>query len=113
MFVVIYLTASKKHIIVPENFILGLCEEKLKNYGANSNQTHLIFWSKAALFGVDEIPDSTYQVNFSLKPTNEYPPPANVIDTCYFGLIKRFFRKFFSHIDFCFKIKSLNIGFSL
>lgn len=93
MFVVVYLLESKKNVIVPEKFIYGLSEEKLKNYGANHNQSHRIYWSEAALEGVDQIPNPDFPTNFFLPTTTVHPPPNEIVETCYTGRLKRFFGK--------------------
>lgn len=93
MFVVVYLLDAKKNIIVPETFIYELNEEKLKNYGANRNQSHLIYWSNAASDGIDGVPNPDFPTDFTLPPTNVHPP-REIEETCYIVRLKRFFSKF-------------------
>lgn len=87
MFVVVFLTDVKKHIIVPEQFIFGLDEERLKNIGRNSNFQYKIFWSENA---IDEngVPNAEYLPNFALPKCTTFPP---VDDACYVGKLKKFF----------------------
>lgn len=93
MFVVMFLVKPKKYIIVPEEFILDLNEQKLRNYGTNIYQKFLVFWSNAAL-DENQIPRCDYEPNFYLEPTDEFPPPLNIIETCYIGRTIKFFGKY-------------------
>lgn len=87
-FLVVYLIDAKKRVIIPEKFVLGFDETKVKNYGANSNQTHRVFWSE------DDSNDfCAEQPNFNLPLSVEYPP-VNVSKTCYKARILRFFSKY-------------------
>lgn len=98
MFVVVYLKDAKKNIIVPEEWIFDLDEQKLKNHGANSNQNYLVFWSYYGIYGDDDIPNAAYEPNFFLDKMVEYPPPHGVAECCYIGRIKHFYPKLYSKI---------------
>lgn len=53
-FVVVYLTAVRQKIIVPETYINGYNKsflKHLKNKGNNASRDHLIFWSKKVVEG--------------------------------------------------------------
>lgn len=103
MFALVFFTGPMVSTFVPEKFVFGLSEEKLKNYGTNSGQSHLIFWSKKALRDGD-VPDLNYAPNFFLPTSDIFPPIEDEI--CYIGKVKRFFgkcneRKLFMHFDLC------------
>lgn len=49
--VVVFLTDVKEFIIVPENYILGLDINAVKNMGKNSCRDHLIYWSDQCVEG--------------------------------------------------------------
>lgn len=89
MFVVVFLVDSKKHIIVPEEFVFDLDEESLKNKGKNPNFRYTVFWSENAL---DEngIPRAEYVPDFNLVKVIDFPP---IGDACYLGQVKKFYSK--------------------
>lgn len=83
-YAVAYIPSAKKHVVLHENWIFGVVESKLRNYGVNTNQNHLIFWSNC-----DNVtPDSSHIPNFTLTVQEEFLPST---DACYIGRIKRFF----------------------
>lgn len=92
MFVVVHLIEPKKRIIVPENFILGLSEQSLKNYGTNSNINYTVYWSKDALGDENNEPNANHETNFRLAKSNVYPPD-DLRETCYNARLKYFFSK--------------------
>lgn len=86
---------------MPEEFIFGLNEEKLRNYGTNTYQNYTIFWSIAAL-DENQVPRYGYEPNFFLEPLNEFPPPFNIVDACYIGRTIKFFGKYYFQLLFNF-----------
>lgn len=89
MFVVVFLTDAKEHVIVPEEFIFGLDEESLKNRGRNANFSYKIFWSENAI-SENGVPNAQYLPNFNLPKSTEFPP---VDEACYVGKLKKLFSK--------------------
>lgn len=89
MFVVVYLSEAKKHVVVPQHFIFGLSQQYLNNYGRQRSKQFLVFWSKKALVGDDEIPMLNYNPNFGLNVCSTFPPERE--ECCYTGQIKYFF----------------------
>lgn len=49
--VVVFLTKVRKHIIIPEEYILGFNVNALKNFGNNSCRDQLVFWSDECIEG--------------------------------------------------------------
>lgn len=49
--VVVYLTEAKKYVIVLEKHVYDLNMKKVKNYGVNTVQDHLVYWSSACVEG--------------------------------------------------------------
>lgn len=89
MFVVVFINRDETYTIVPEQWIYDLNEQKIRNYGNNPNQKDRIFYS---LNGVENgIPNAEYEPNFFLPTTNVFPPSVDLIETCYYGYIQRFF----------------------
>lgn len=88
MFVVVYLCYAKKHIIIPQNFILGLSQQSLNNVGKNRNKKFVMFWSKNAVR--NEIPDLNYIPNFNCDISAIFPPVGRN-EACFIGQIKYFF----------------------
>lgn len=95
MFVVVYLCEAKKHIVVPQTFIFELSQQNLNNYGRQRLKKFLVFWSKKAFVGEDEMPMPDYTPNFGLNVSSTYPPEG-IEESCYIGQIKYFFGKFMS-----------------
>lgn len=89
MFVVVYVDAIKKYIIVPEEWIFDIDEEKLKNRGCNPNQKVRIFWSALGIDGNGR-PNAEYPANFGLNFATEHPPPN---DACYMGKVVHYYSK--------------------
>lgn len=85
MYVVVFLVDAKKHIVVPQQFIFGLSQQNLNNYG-KSKRKFLIFWSKQVC---ENGLDNNTVPNFALDISLHYPPAQN--ETCYIGQIKYFF----------------------
>lgn len=96
MLVVVYLNVAKKKIIIPQNWILALNQETLNNVGKASYQKRRIFWSSHGL-SCDEIPDDSIAPNFGLPLSKVFPPPENVIETCYIAQVKRYCGKYILH----------------
>lgn len=90
MFVVVYLCDAKKHIIVPKEFIFGLSQQALNNYGKNRNKKYLIYWSQKTC-GDDELLDPRGVPNFELNVNHSFPPDHD--ECCFYGQIKYFFGK--------------------
>lgn len=87
MFVVVYLVDAKAHIIVPEKFIFGLDEERLKNVGRNSNFQYKIFWAESAI-DANGVPNAEFLPDFNLPKSTAFPPND---EACYVGKLKKFF----------------------
>lgn len=85
-FVVIYLIRAREFVIVPENWVQGLNNAKLKNNGKNSNQNFLVFWSAN-----NGIANSTRAPNFNADLDYRYHPTID--EVCYLGRVKKFFGK--------------------
>lgn len=100
-FVVVYLIRAREFVVVPENWVLELNTAKLKNYGTNSNQNFLVFWS--ATCGT---PNLRASVDFNATLNFQYRATTNGV--CYICRIKKFFGKFVLKMkDF----RSLNIDY--
>lgn len=93
MFVVIHLLKSNKRIIIPENFIFDLCEQRLKNSGCNTNHKYLIFWSKNAIGDGENVPDIHCKPNFKAPVSSIFPPANDAIEACYEAQLRCFFSK--------------------
>lgn len=106
MFVVVYLTVSKKHIAVPETWIYNINQELLKNHGVNSNRNVLIFWSKKGF--VDGKPNEEFSPNFQLDRATAFPPQNNEEEACYIGRLKKYFGKY--HIKVKITKSKINIS---
>lgn len=88
MYAVIYLTDFNTHIVVPKNFIYGLSQQNLDNYGKNRNVQHLVFYSKEVCEnGLNS--SNNISPKFNLDKSTQYPPDCD--ETCYKGQIKYFF----------------------
>lgn len=85
-FVVVWLIRAKEFIVVDENWVQGLNSAKLKNYGANRNQTFLVFWS-----GINGVANLQRESNFDAPLSSTYH--ATVDEICYLCTIKKFFGK--------------------
>lgn len=85
MYAVIFLVDAKKHIVVPQEFIFGLSQQNLNNYGRNKRK-FLIFWSKEVC---ENGAVTNANPNFALNVCSHYPPAGN--ETCYIGQIKYFY----------------------
>lgn len=94
MWVLLYLVEAKKQIFVPQEWIMALDQEVLNNNGKNCNQNRRVFWSRAGIN--QEIPDESIEPNFTLPVSTVFPPPMNIIETCYIARIKRFCCKYIS-----------------
>lgn len=93
MFATVYLVDAKVHTVIPQEFIYGLLPENLFNYGVNSNQDRLVFFSQE-LFEVlknDVDNNGSTTVDFSLPITRNYPLPTGLQNTCFIARIKKFF----------------------
>lgn len=91
MLVVLYLVDAKKHIIVPQEWVMALDQEVLNNNGKNCNQNRLVYWSSVGINKDDMTPiDVAIVPNFSSPISTCFPPPSDTIGTCYIARIKRF-----------------------
>lgn len=86
-FVAVYLKRPKRYIIIPENWINDLNNAKLKNYGKNSNQDFLVFWSAA-----NDNANLDTPPNFNAMLSDVYEPTTED-GLCYIGRVLRFFGK--------------------
>lgn len=91
MYLVVYIKAARKNIVIPEKWCFDIDEEKLKNRGVNSNQDIRIFWSE---IGVDihGQPDCEYTPKFDLYLANQFPPEIG-LEACYIGRSKHYYSK--------------------
>lgn len=67
MFFVVFLIEPAKNVVVPTGWILNGKQhmEKFINYGINSNQDFLAFYTNdAAAFDINGVPRSDYQPNY-------------------------------------------------
>lgn len=80
MFVVVYLTAPKGKIIVPQEWLKDFNQETVNNIGKASYQNRRIFWSKIGV-DADGIPDSSIRPNFNRNKSLVFPPSSD--DACY------------------------------
>lgn len=88
MYAVVYLTECKTHIVVLKQFIRGLSQQCLDNYGKNRNVSYLVFYSKEVCEnGLNQ--NDTVSPKFDLATSSQYPPDDD--ETCYIGHIKYFF----------------------
>lgn len=85
MLVVVYLVDAKKHVIIPQRWIMGLTQENLNNYGKSSYRFRRVFWSKNRI-DRDWVPDDSIVPNFQ-KPLSKVFPPHNN-DACYIAHVK-------------------------
>lgn len=92
MFIVVYLKDVKAHTVIQEQFVLGLVEKNLKNYGCNTNQIRRIYFSKVWLQNqIDKVNlDQNFVPNFNLPATKVYPLPNNVTETVFLAYLKKF-----------------------
>lgn len=92
MFVVVKIKDSNIPIVVPEGWIQDLNQFRLKNYGANRNQIHLIYYNKQT---VDEKKQaaSTIAPNFSVTLLSDFDAIANLDECCFYGFIVKFWCK--------------------
>lgn len=107
MLVIVYLNDADCHIVVPENFIYLLNEKNLKNYGVNSNQNRLIYFSKDCFEKLKENGDvqQEYEPKFYLPVTKIYPLPENLVETCFIGRMYSFEGK---HSKKCFILRIIS-----
>lgn len=83
-FVVAYLIRAREFVVVPDAWIQDLNTAKLKNYGKNSNQDFLLFWS-----GIDGKPNMMQEANFNAAIMTDYH--GTIDEACYLVRIKKFF----------------------
>lgn len=72
VYCVVKLDKFNQHTVVPANWIKDYGHAKTMNYGLNSYQPHLMFWSE----DFDTYPD------FNTEIGNEFPPNP-LKDACY------------------------------
>lgn len=87
MLVVVYLVDAKMHVIIPQNWIMGLTQENLNNFGKASYQTRRVFWSKNET-NHETIPGDSIVPNFHLPLCNIFPPLTS--EACYIARVKRY-----------------------
>lgn len=92
-FALVRLDDVKKHVVVREDFVYDLNQEKLKNYGVNRNQKYRVFWSN------DE---KCQTANFNANLSSVHPPIEN--EACYNATLYRFYCKFYFVLLFIFQI---------
>lgn len=83
-YVVVYLVRARQFVVIPDTWVQDLNKAKLKNYGANSNQDFLSFWSA-----------TNGEPNIQVQPNFNAMLDCNFHDTigevCYICRIKKFF----------------------
>lgn len=87
MFVLVFLSVSRRYTVVDESFIFQLIERNVKNFGINRNQNRLIYFLRE-WFERRERNETIYGdfvPNFTLETTNEYPLPDGMDETCFIG----------------------------
>lgn len=80
MFAVVTLEISKRHLVVPINCINQLNFAAHANFGVNSAERHIVFYSPTA-----KTP------NFKLEPSTNFDSD---VDACYYAHIQKYFGKF-------------------
>lgn len=77
-----------------ENWINDLNEFKLKNYGANRNQTHLVYFNKSLVENRNNWPNSSFTPNFNATLVDDVDG-ITVDECCFYATIVKFWRKYF------------------
>lgn len=88
MFVVVFIKAAKKKIVIPEEWIYDVNQELLKNKGVNSNREVLVFWSKSAI-DANGWPNSMHTPNFLAAKSVDFPPEND--EACYHVRVIHYF----------------------
>lgn len=91
MFAIVYLLEAKKNLIIPQNWIMGLTQENLNNFGKASYQTRRVFWSQIGI-SCELIPDVSIIPNFHLPLAKVFPPPID--EVCYIARVRRYCCKY-------------------
>lgn len=92
MFVVIVLAESKFHLIVPEQWVYDLNEFKLRNWGVNSNQKHLVYWNRTVFDTFLNEPKTDIQPNFDAEIRSVF---GTKDECCFHGYLIKFWSKCF------------------
>lgn len=88
MLVIVYLVHAKEQVIIPQEWIMNLDQERLNNSGKNSTQDRRIYWSNSITTN-DNLNDASVIVpNFHLPESKVFPP--NTDEACYIARINRF-----------------------
>lgn len=95
MFFIVYLLSPKFHIVIPVTWIFDYEKvvQKFIRKAVNSNQKHLIFYSKKTLNG---IPDGRIDANFSATKKDVFPFVGE--QACFIGQITHYYSKIYSSI---------------
>lgn len=83
VYYVAYFFEAKKFEVILENWIKDFVEEKVKTYGINTSQQHLVFWSH----------DFNEAADFNVPKQTTFPPVGG--NACFLAKIKRIFSKYF------------------
>lgn len=90
-YAVVRLISSGKKLVVSEGWIKDLIGAKLKNYGVNSNQKFMVYWSnKSGAVTEQNIPNLQFEPNFS-APLREIFQVD--IEACYVCNVLKYFGK--------------------
>lgn len=93
MFVTVFLVNAREYTVIPEKFVYDLNKMNLFNFGLNSNQNRLIYFSKnlfEALESGGSMQENEIEPNFSLPPSVDYPLKNGVMETCFIARLKKF-----------------------
>lgn len=87
--VVIFLDGAKYHIVVPQEFVYGLSQQNLNNYGKNKHK-FTVYWSKEVSESENGLAGN-HVPDFTMEKSACFPPIGNA--ACYDCKLKYFFGK--------------------
>lgn len=76
MYFIVYIHSIKQHRVVPTKWMreFDLHTEKFMNYGVNSNQSFLVFWTDdLSAFDIDGIPHLNVIANEAAAIRDDFP----------------------------------------
>lgn len=90
-----FLVEPKKNVVILQDWIMGLNQENLNNFGKSSYHRRRVFYSQNGIS--DElIQNNSIVPNFRLPLANIFPPPAG--QACYNAHIRRFCGKYNAYL---------------
>lgn len=89
MFAVVYLVKAKIYIIIPQEWIKKLNQERLNNVGKQMYKLRRIFWSTEGV-DCDGIPNTSIEPKFNLPKLCVFPPPNGITEACYSAHVKEY-----------------------